>query len=139
MCFSLRGDVVLERQPSPRCDVLGRMTVGCSGGWRSHRLLGPSSPILQLDRLRLDPKRSWGAIDTRPSRQYNLARRESQIRSPFMAQESVQRRLAAILAADMVGYSRLMGADAAGTVERQKMSRKELIDPTINSHHGRIF
>jgi class 3 adenylate cyclase len=56
-----------------------------------------------------------------------------------MAQKSVQRRLAAILAADMVGYSRLMGADAAGTVERQKTSRKELIDPIISSHRGRVF
>src|SRR5262245_49416624 len=51
----------------------------------------------------------------------------------------MRRRLAAIIAADMVGYSRLMGADAAGTVARQKSSRKELIDPAIDSHHGRIF
>src|SRR6266436_4981003 len=49
------------------------------------------------------------------------------------------RRLAAILAADMVGYSRLMGADAAGTLVRQKASRKELIDPAIDSYRGRIF
>ena len=53
--------------------------------------------------------------------------------------EIMQSRLAAILAADMVGYSRLMGADAAGTVMRQKANRKELIDPAIKSHHGRIF
>jgi adenylate cyclase len=50
----------------------------------------------------------------------------------------MQRRLAAILAADMVGFSRLMGADAAGTVVRQKTSRKQLVDPTIDSHRGRI-
>jgi adenylate cyclase len=53
--------------------------------------------------------------------------------------EIMQSRLAAILAADMVGYSRLMGTDAAGTVVRQKANRKELIDPAIDSHHGRIF
>jgi len=55
-----------------------------------------------------------------------------------MAEERVQRRLAAILAADMVGYSRLMAADENGTIARQKSHRKELIDPKIAEHHGRI-
>ena len=55
-----------------------------------------------------------------------------------MAEERVQRRLAAILAADMVGYSRLMEADEAGTIARQKAHRAELIDPKITEHHGRI-
>jgi adenylate cyclase len=48
------------------------------------------------------------------------------------------RRLAAILAADVVGYSRLMGADDEGTLERLKALRGELIDPEIAQHHGRI-
>ncbi|MDH3688149.1 MAG: tetratricopeptide repeat protein [Gammaproteobacteria bacterium] len=48
------------------------------------------------------------------------------------------RKLAAILCADVVGYSRLMGADEPGTLERLKMYRRELIDPTIASHNGRI-
>jgi TolB-like protein/class 3 adenylate cyclase len=48
------------------------------------------------------------------------------------------RRLAAILAADVAGYSRLMGADEEGTLERLKAIRAELIDPTIAGHHGRI-
>jgi adenylate cyclase len=48
------------------------------------------------------------------------------------------RRLAAILAADVVGYSRLMGADEEGTLERLKALRSELIDPNIAKHHGRI-
>jgi TolB-like protein/class 3 adenylate cyclase len=48
------------------------------------------------------------------------------------------RRLAAILAADVVGYSRLMGADEEGTLERLKTHRRELIDPKIAEHHGRI-
>jgi len=50
----------------------------------------------------------------------------------------VQRRLAAILAADVAGYSRLMGADEEGTLARLKALRAGLIDPTIAEHHGRI-
>ena len=48
------------------------------------------------------------------------------------------RRLAAILAADVAGYSRLMGADEEGTLERLKALRRELLDPQIAEHHGRI-
>ena len=48
------------------------------------------------------------------------------------------RRLAAILAADAVGYSRLMRADEEGTHERFKAHRRELLDPKIEQHHGRI-
>jgi adenylate cyclase len=48
------------------------------------------------------------------------------------------RRLAAILAADVAGYSRLMGADEEGTLERLKALRRELLDPKIVEHHGRI-
>ena len=48
------------------------------------------------------------------------------------------RRLAAILAADVIGYSRLMGADEEGTLERLKALRRELFDPKIAEHHGRI-
>jgi TolB-like protein/class 3 adenylate cyclase len=55
-----------------------------------------------------------------------------------MAEERVQRRLAAILAADVVGYSRLMGDDEAGTLAALKAHRKEVIDPKIAEHHGRI-
>ncbi len=55
-----------------------------------------------------------------------------------MASERVERRLAAIFAADMVGYSRLMEADEEDTLARQKAHRKELIDPTIAEHNGRI-
>src|SRR5437588_397034 len=51
---------------------------------------------------------------------------------------SQTRRLAAILAADVAGYSRLMGADEEGTLERLKALRHELLDPTIAEHHGRI-
>src|SRR5438552_1880162 len=48
------------------------------------------------------------------------------------------RRLSAILAADVAGYSRLMGVDEEGTLERLKAHRRQLIDPKINEHHGRI-
>src|SRR5215216_5761120 len=51
----------------------------------------------------------------------------------------MERRLAAILAADVVGYSALMERDEAGTFERLKARRKELIEPEIDRHHGRIF
>jgi adenylate cyclase len=50
----------------------------------------------------------------------------------------MERRLAAILAADMVGYSRLMAADETGTIERQKAHRAALIDPKIAQYGGRI-
>ena len=55
-----------------------------------------------------------------------------------MAGERLQRRLAAILSADVVGYSRLMGLDEAGTLSRLNALRRELIDPTIAAHAGRI-
>ena len=48
-----------------------------------------------------------------------------------MAEERVQRRPAAILAADVVGYSRLMGTDEAGTLATLKAHRTEIIDPKI--------
>jgi adenylate cyclase len=55
-----------------------------------------------------------------------------------MADRGVGRRLAAILAADVVGYSRLMAADEAGTHARVKALRKEFIEPKIAEHHGRL-
>jgi adenylate cyclase len=48
------------------------------------------------------------------------------------------RRLAAILAADVAGYSRLIGADEGGTLQALKAIRAELIDPTIVAQHGRL-
>jgi class 3 adenylate cyclase/TolB-like protein/Flp pilus assembly protein TadD len=55
-----------------------------------------------------------------------------------LSTERVERRLAAILAADVVGYSRLMGQDETGTLARLKALRRELIDPKITEHRGRI-
>src|SRR5512145_2585469 len=51
----------------------------------------------------------------------------------------MERRLAAILAADVVGYSRLMEQDEAGTFSWLRAYRKDLFEPAIAAHHGRIF
>src|SRR3954451_6901745 len=55
-----------------------------------------------------------------------------------MATARVERRLAAILAADVVGYSRLMEADERATLARLKAHRSELIDPLLSEHRGRL-
>src|SRR6516165_7705899 len=67
---------------------------------------------------------------------HGLCRRSAQERNAGAM--TATRRLAAILAADVAGYSRLMGADEEGTLERLKALRRELIDPRIAEHHGRI-
>ena len=55
-----------------------------------------------------------------------------------MARERVERRLAAILAANVAAYSRLIGADKEGALARLKAHRRELIDPKIAEYRGRI-
>ena len=55
-----------------------------------------------------------------------------------MATARVERRLAAILAADVAGYSRLMERDEAGTLARLKAHRGELVDPLVVGHRGRV-
>ena len=54
------------------------------------------------------------------------------------AAERIQRRLAAILAADVVGYSRLMAQDEGGTLGALKARRRDVIDPLVSLNHGRI-
>jgi len=56
-----------------------------------------------------------------------------------MTEERAQRRLAAILAADVVGYSRMMQADEAGTLAALKSRRTEILQPLVSKHHGRII
>ena len=56
-----------------------------------------------------------------------------------MAEEQVERRLAAILAADVVGYSRLMEANEERTMGALRLHRREFFDPTVAKHGGRIF
>jgi adenylate cyclase len=60
------------------------------------------------------------------------------VREGTLGGERVDRRLAAILAADVMGYSPLMGQDEAGALTRLKALRQELIDPRIAEHKGRI-
>jgi adenylate cyclase len=55
-----------------------------------------------------------------------------------MAEERTERRLAAILAADVVGFSRLMGVDEEGTLRALNGHLKELIEPLIAGHNGRL-
>ncbi len=59
-------------------------------------------------------------------------------RDTVTAEKRVERRLAAIMAADVVGYSRLMGGDEIGTLRALQAHRRELIDPKIAAHRGRI-
>jgi class 3 adenylate cyclase/pimeloyl-ACP methyl ester carboxylesterase len=56
----------------------------------------------------------------------------------MMTEGGIERRLAAILAADIAGYSRLMGSDEVATLRSLKAHRRELVDPGIARHHGRI-
>jgi adenylate cyclase len=51
----------------------------------------------------------------------------------------VQRKLAAILAADVVGYSRLMRVDETGTLTAMKVLWAEVVQPSVRAHHGRVF
>src|SRR5271166_1428451 len=60
------------------------------------------------------------------------------LESAALARERVERRLAAILAADIAGYSRLIGADEEGTLARLRAHRRELIDLKIAEHRGRL-
>jgi adenylate cyclase len=55
-----------------------------------------------------------------------------------VAPEHIERKLAAILASDIVGYSRLAGADEERTLARLRGLRSDLIDPAILVHHGRV-
>ena len=55
-----------------------------------------------------------------------------------MAEERIQRRLGAILVADVIGYSRLMREDEAGTLAQLKTLGKELLDPKVEEFRGRI-
>ena len=60
------------------------------------------------------------------------------LESAALATEHVECKLAAILATDVAGYSRPMGADEEGTLVRLRAHRRELIDPKIAEHRGRI-
>jgi adenylate cyclase len=75
-------------------------------------------------------------IGALPAKQFKFGAGDSAART--MTTASAIRHLAAILAADVAGYSRLMGADEEGTLHHLKAHRRELVDPKITEHHGRI-
>src|SRR5580765_5208344 len=58
--------------------------------------------------------------------------------APWLESQPMQRRLAAILSADVADYSRLMEADEAGTLERLKANRNQVFDPSVAAHSGRL-
>jgi adenylate cyclase len=65
--------------------------------------------------------------------------RSLEVGATGMAAQRVSRRLAAVLAADVVGYSRLIGRDEVGTLAVIKARRKELLRPLLAKHEGRVF
>src|SRR5438874_2707442 len=80
-----------------------------------------------------------GRIDSGPSCPYNRASFGFPRKAPRqMAEERVQRRLAAILAADVAGYSRLMEQDETGTLASLKARRHHIVSPLVAEYHGRI-
>ena len=76
-------------------------------------------------------------LKTVPKRGYLLAAEVTPVASTSPPPR-VERRLAAILAADVVGYTRLMEADEAGTFDRLKRLRRELIEPVLERYGGRF-
>src|SRR5262245_18809576 len=78
-------------------------------------------------------------MDTGTTRPYNPSHYVLWGRSHDMAEDGVQRRLTTILAADVVGYSRLMERDEAGTLAALKARRKTLLEPLVAKYRGRIF
>ena len=79
------------------------------------------------------------SLPSRRSKAHAFARSaRTQGRELLMIEQRINRRLAAILAADVVGYSRLMGADEAGTLSALKRHREAVFDPAVAAHNGRI-
>jgi class 3 adenylate cyclase len=86
---------------------------------------------------RLPPGRRAAAMDSRRRRDLDFETCPCKGTEP-VAEPSVQRRLAAILAADVVEYARLMEADEAGTLARLQAVRRDAVDPAIADHRGRL-
>jgi adenylate cyclase len=84
-------------------------------------------------------ERRWGPMDSGPRRPYTSATSTSR-KQPFgMPEERVQRRLTTILAADVVGYSRLMERDEAGTMALLRARRQDVLMPLVARQGGRVF
>src|SRR5207249_33124 len=90
-------------------------------------------PILQRS-----ARVGWVEHIAKPTKAAQNARAYRIPREDRLSAERVERRLAAILAADVAGYSRLMERDEAGTLARLRTLRRAVIDPKIAEHKGRI-
>ena len=77
-------------------------------------------------------------MDTPAGPKYTFPHRTLRELPPGMPEERAQRRLAAILATDVVGYSRMMGADELGTLAAVKAWHKDVVEPLMSKHNGRI-
>jgi adenylate cyclase len=80
----------------------------------------------------------YGPIDSHSACQYDLITQKMR-KCSLMPSDPIQRRLAAILALDVVGFSRLMGEDETGTLATLKARRKDVLKPLVVCHQGRIF
>src|SRR6266446_3448316 len=115
----------------------------CSPGWsaehssycRSRRIGGSDSDVVK--QTRLSRSGHWSRPDSGPRYCYD-GHLAFPSRGCVLSSEHVERRLAAILAADVAGSCRLIGIDEEGTLARLKALRKTLFDPKIAEHHGRI-
>src|SRR6478736_3703890 len=85
-------------------------------------------------------ERPW-KVSAPPGQRYGRCRLRGRRAGRYQSvgESVMDRKLAAILAADVVGYSALMEQDERGTFERLKASRRELFEPEIERHHGHIF
>ena len=77
-------------------------------------------------------------MDTPAGLKYTFPHRTLRELPPGMSEERAQPRLAAILATDVVGYSRMMGADELGTLAAVKAWHKDVVEPLMSKHNGRI-
>lgn len=96
------------------------------GEWRKIKqaVIGPDEPVM-LGKHRTTP--------------VQMLKQRGQKGADPPSREPARRRLAAILAADVVGYSRMMGEDEQGTLSALKACRRDLFDPQVKRFHGRIF
>ena len=85
----------------------------------------------------MTPFRTWVESDVGPQLCY-MNIQFPRARGCILSSEHVERRLMAIMAADVAGYSRLMGTDEEGTLAHLKSFRKTLVDPKIAEHRGHI-
>src|SRR6516162_3623585 len=145
--YQFTGEVLAHSEGASGQEVSGAattvasaMTPVSSGSSRTDK---PSAAVRPFQNVSGDPEQDYlGERDTGPhlSAERRAPRALPIGPSPGSGQGNMSRtrRLAAILAADVSGYSRLMEADEEGTLERLSALRRELVDPKIAEHRGRI-